>query len=135
VKECFCGCGRRIGKFPLGQRSINKRGQLVAERLAYARAMRDRPKPDAIAEEAWAEIHHGDPDWYEHGEEIIAGIRAAMHGEADARALDPDESGEWLAYGGNAELVEVQMLGSPPINSWLLDPESQRLVAALARGQ
>lgn len=134
MKECFCGCGRTVGRFPLGQRSVNKRGQLVAERLAYALAMRDRPRPDGVAEEAWSEIHHGDPEWFEHGGQIIADIRAAMHGEADTRALDPDESGQWLEYGRNAEAIEVQTLGSPPLNVWLQDPQARLAVDALARG-
>ncbi|MCW2751673.1 MAG: hypothetical protein JWR83_2783, partial [Aeromicrobium sp.] len=120
-------------KFPLGRRSINKRGQLVAERLAYALAMRAQ-QPPAGLEEMFAEINHGDQEWYDHGEQLLVSIQAAMHGDADPRALDPDESGQWLAYGRNAEVVEVRMLGAPPLNTWLLDAEAQRAVTAVIHG-
>jgi hypothetical protein len=132
MKTCFCGCGRSVSKFPLGRRSINARGRTVSERLAYMQAMRHRQPPEG-QEVLFSEVAHGDPEWYEHGPEIIADIRAAMHGETDPRALDPDDSGRWLAYGRNAEAVEVRQLGSPPINVWLRDQAAQNAVAKLAQ--
>jgi hypothetical protein len=35
AKECFCGCGRPIPRIPIGLRSMNTRGRLVSDRLAW----------------------------------------------------------------------------------------------------
>jgi hypothetical protein len=106
AKECFCGCGRLIGRFPLGTRAINGRGKQVAERLAWARAL---------------ELDEQDPtlkDWFEEGDEIEAELRSAMHDEIDPRSLAPDKVGHWQRYGRNIERVVVGT-GLPSINTWI----------------
>jgi hypothetical protein len=104
AKECFCGCGRHISRFPLGNRSINGRGRYVTERLEWVRAIApDEPEF---------------PEWCQHGEEIVRKLRAAMHGEIDPRTLDEREVRHWQAYGRNIERVAGTM-GYPPINVWL----------------
>lgn len=80
------------------------------------------------------EISHGDQEWYEHGFTILDDLRSAMHGDINPRDLDPGESGHWLAYGRRAERVEVGMLGSPPLNHWLIEPDAQAAVSEVASG-
>ncbi len=29
--ECFCGCGEKVPRLPLGVRSINKRGKIITK--------------------------------------------------------------------------------------------------------
>jgi hypothetical protein len=104
VTECFCGCGRRVPRFPLGTRAINKRGRLIEQRLAWARDV----MPNLGDAAAWAE----------HGDEILAGLSRTVHGEFNPRLLDEAESREWMAYGRSIEAVAVRA-GHPPIKKWL----------------
>lgn len=104
MADCFCGCGRKISRFPLGKRSVNKRGQLVAERLAWAKAM--------MGDEL-------DEDWVALGTYHVTAIQMAMHGEADPRELDESEVRRWQMYGVEMETLAVQ-LGGTPINIWLM---------------
>jgi hypothetical protein len=64
MAACFCGCGRRIGRFPLFVRSANNVGQDVAQRLAWARAV--------IGEKL-------NPEWAAEGEDYLRAIRDALH--------------------------------------------------------
>lgn len=85
MKSCFCGCGRRIPKFPLGMRSINRRGALVSQRLAETHEN--------------AGDHPELAGWYTEGEEIVGQIQAAMHGQVDPRSLDERPVREWQRAG------------------------------------
>jgi hypothetical protein len=102
--ECFCGCGRAIPRFPLGTRAMNKRGRLVREQLAWAQAV-------AGDLEQYAE-------WYEEGDEIVATLAAAMHGEVDPRSVNEEWVGHWQEYGRHLQ-VAAAMHGMPSINDWL----------------
>lgn len=112
---CFCGCGRRIKRLPLGRRQINKRGRLMTERYLYvadAAAPEDVPAP-----------------WAERGLELMFEIRDAMHGNADPRELDSDDSMEWLLQGHSLDLM-VQEVGGPSINDWLAQVPQEEFSAA-----
>jgi hypothetical protein len=104
--ECFCGCGRAIPRFPLGTRAMNKRGRLVREQLA------------------WAQVVAGDleqyAEWYEEGDEIVATLAAAMHGEVDPRSVNEEWVRHWQEYGRHLQ-VAAAMHGMPSINEWLRD--------------
>lgn len=99
---CFCSCGREIPRFPLGMRSINKRGQLVAERLAWGTAVLDGVGTD----------------WLREGEALRATLEATMHGDTDPRSLDESVVRAWQKVGVLLEAAVIQ-LGAPPINVWL----------------
>jgi len=103
MKECFCGCGREIPRFPLGMRSLNKRGALASERLSWAEAVLGDEPPD---------------DWVEEGEEILGVLRCAMHGELDPRSVNEEWVSRWQAWGQKMETAVV-LHGGPAINDWL----------------
>ena len=104
ARECFCGCGRDIPKFPLGMRAINKRGRLVDERLEWGKAL-------------FGTSTEFD-EWFGTGEAILGDLQAAMHGELNPRSLDEDEVRQWQVYGRNMERVAVEN-GLPGVNAWL----------------
>jgi hypothetical protein len=104
--KCFCGCGRSVGRWPLGVRSVNHAGQDVTERLAWARAVFG---------------DHVDADWADEGDRHIEAIRYAVHG-ISRELLDVSEVQRWQAYGREMEVIAVQQ-GLPPILVWL-DPEA-----------
>lgn len=85
MKSCFCGCGRTISRFPLGMRSINRRGALVSERLATTRES--------------AGDHAELSGWYAEGDLILEQLKAAMHGEINPRSLDEKAVREWQRAG------------------------------------
>jgi hypothetical protein len=99
MTACFCGCGRAVPRFPLGIRSVNTRGRLVAERLAWARAI--------IGDDL-------DSTWLDDGDLILRDLRAAVHREIDPRALNEGSIREWQRVGGRVEAAVVAA-GGPPI--------------------
>ena len=105
MADCFCGCGRRIGRFPLGTRSVNDRGKIVAERLAWAMALGKA-------------TGKGEPEWFENGLAIIISLQQAMHGEINIRELDESYVRNWQMFGLEMEYAVVQD-GATPINRWL----------------
>jgi hypothetical protein len=104
ASECFGGCGLTIPRFPLGLRSINKRGKLVSERLAWA--------------EAVADANQKSPEWVEDGRAILAELRGAMHGEIDPRMVEEARVRHWQEYGWGIEIAAKEA-GLPVINEWL----------------
>src|SRR4051794_15571785 len=102
--DCFCGCGTRVPRFPLGMRSVNKRGELVLDRLQWARrVLGDEPPEDFDT-------------WYEEGEEIVNAIADAMHGDRDVRELDERAIRHWQEYGRSMERV-ARSLGAPGVRA------------------
>jgi hypothetical protein len=101
-------------------RSVNKRGRLVAERLAYASGV-------------MADIDEL-PEWVEDGEGILNDLRAAMHAELDVRSLDERRVQHWQKYGRGIEGVLVTR-GVPSLLVWLVQPGSRERVADIASGQ
>jgi hypothetical protein len=97
-------------------RSMNKRGRLVAERLAYGEAMVG--DADETAE------------WVEDGHAILAELRAAMHGEIDPRSVEEARVRHWQKYGRGIEAIAVGM-GRPALNTWL--GENRAMVRKIAR--
>ncbi len=93
AKECFCGCGRKIQKFPVGTRAINTRGKQVSERLAFV----DDEHPHL------KEQNEGIAVWVKQGYAIRAELVAAMHGETDPGALQEGAIREWQAEGRHIE--------------------------------
>jgi hypothetical protein len=106
AKQCFCGCGRAVSRFPLVVSSINTRGRQVEERLAYGRAMAHGADEPMFAE------------WIDDGDEIVALLTAAVHREVDPRMVDERAVRHWQKYGRGMEYVAVGM-GLPSITSWL----------------
>src|SRR5690348_6835874 len=100
---CFCGCGERVGRWPLGIRQVNLRGQQVAERLAWAKAI--------IGEDL-------DPEWVEEGEHHVLMIRGLVHKTGDRREVSEPEIRRWQQHGLEMEFLAVQA-GLPSINAWL----------------
>ncbi len=122
MKECFCGCGRTIPRLPLGVRSINKRGMLVSERLAWSIAVLPESGPNL-------------EDWINGGHQIIYGLRQAMHGQSDPRSLDEGYVRGWMKPGQQIEKQAVSD-GVLSINQWLKqDPAARDLVIAVASGK
>jgi hypothetical protein len=100
--ECFCGCGTPVPKFPLGLRSVNKRGRLVLDRLVWARHVFDDQPPE------------GFEHWYSEGEDIVESIADALHGEVDVRQLDERAIRHWQSYGRKMERV-ARRYGAPSV--------------------
>src|SRR4051794_20051527 len=126
AKECFCGCGRAIPRFPLGTRAINARGRQVVERMQWA-------------EETFRASCHGElAVWYAQGEDIVLDLRAAMHGEIDPRSLDERPVREWQAIGRTllrAERASTGEIGRAVRTSGLsIDEAAQVLLDALDSG-
>lgn len=121
-----------VKMFPLGMRSMNKRGRLIAERIAWA---------DEIDDEANEKFQHfaetilQEPlsESIDNGRLYLVYIRDAIHGDMDPGMVDPDQSGEWMKSMRDLEALAVQ-LQAPPIKEWLRQPEAAELVAFEARG-
>jgi hypothetical protein len=110
MKQCFCGCGRTVTRFPLGLRSINTRGRLVRERLD------------------WAKDCHNEPDspWAQQGETILLQLQAAVHGEIDPAQINPlePEVREWQRYGRALER-DARDSCAPSLHQWLAQNRSE----------
>lgn len=104
MKQCFCGCGRTVRRFPLGLRSVNTRARLVRERLDWAM-------------EICADL---DPAWVEEGRTFLLELRGAVHGEIDAAQVNQLEPQirEWQGYGRELER-QALLSGAPPLRRWL----------------
>src|SRR4051794_12758640 len=124
AKECFCGCGRIVPRFPLGMRAINARGRQVAARIETMEGLIPRATADEGAE-----------GWYAQGDEIVEALAEAMHGDADPRLLNEGAVREWQAEGRQAERsfnLRVAALGRAVRKSGLSEEEAAQ---ALARGE
>lgn len=100
---CFCGCGEKVGRWPLGIRQVNLRGQQVAERLAWAKAI--------MGQEL-------DAEWVTEGEHHLRMIRGLVHKTVDRRDVSEPEIRRWQEYGRRMEILGVQS-GLPSISDWL----------------
>ena len=111
MKQCFCGCGRTVRRFPLGMRSVNGRGRYVRERLDWA-------------EDTCRDL---DPAWAQQGETFLLHLRAAVHGEiepAEINALEP-EVRSWQRHGRELEHQAVGA-GAPSMLQWLANRPTKR---------
>lgn len=135
MTECFCGCGRSVPRLPLGIRTINKRGKLVADRFEWAYAHVNEEGKHIGEFEIPGE--EGEGTWLEHGTTLIAMLKTIVHGEVgeditDAAhaeelaarhksALDVTErfSSDWLNQGQLVEHLAVTEAGATPIGVWL----------------
>jgi hypothetical protein len=133
MTECFCGCGRSIGRFPIGNRSINKRGVLVAERLAYTYSTVADPSGDVLG------------PWVAEGKAVLSEIEFAQHVDDDEmgigsalseygidevslkRDLDPDRSSRWLEDGRGIEALMIGQ-GHLPLKAWLRQNSRERVL-------
>jgi hypothetical protein len=122
--ECFCGCGRKIPKFPLGIRSINTRGKQVTERLAFV--------------DDWPHLKNESPEigeWVVQGKAIVAELEAAVHGDSDPRVLEEGPIRDWQTQGRNIEGFINQHLAA--FGKWAKDMgySEEEAMAAAARGE
>jgi hypothetical protein len=125
AKECFCGCGRTIPKFPIGMRAINTRGRQVSERLDYVDGSYPHLKKQSEEIAAWVEQGHA----------IRASLMAAMHGETDAGAIPEGPIREWQTEGRHIEAFINQYVAA--FAKWAQDmgySDEEALLAA-ARGE
>jgi hypothetical protein len=106
AKECFCGCGTPIPRIPIGMRSMNTRGRLMTERLAWFDAVFGNPPDDNLQE------------WAAAGIEMLIELQDAMHGQLHPKELDSEPSAEWLKYGRGIDRV-ARSNGLPTLNRWL----------------
>jgi hypothetical protein len=70
--RCFCGCGRKVPRFPLGVRSVNRRGRRIAKDVALIEGLLDRGLQSPNAEA-----------FVKDGHSIQAALREAVHDPAD----------------------------------------------------
>lgn len=105
AKECFCGCGRKVPRFPLGMRSINTRGRQVVERLERNRDVLDAA---GILGRESDEIAH----WFGEGDAIVRSLSAATHGELDPNLLDEPHVRQWQARGREIERRALPFVGA-----------------------
>lgn len=125
AKECFCGCGRKISKFPLGMRSINTRGRLVSERLEFVDGEHPHLKEENDEIAAWC--RRG----YAFREELIA----AMHGETDPRSLEERPIRAWQAEGREIERYIKERYAK--LGRWMRESglSQQEALEAIQRGE
>lgn len=111
MKSCFCGCGRTISRFPLGRRSINRRGDQVAKLLASMKA--DAGDDPNLA------------TWYAEGDSIVAELESALHGDLDPRSLDESPVRHWQKTGREIEAQRNEMYGrlGQALNASGMSPE------------
>lgn len=83
---------------------MNKRGRLVSERLAYG---------EAIVGDSTETI-----DWVDDGYEIVAELKAAMHGAIDPGSVSEPRIRHWQVYGRGIDSSALAT-GRPRINAWL----------------
>jgi hypothetical protein len=96
AKDCFCGCGRTVSRFPLGMRSINTRGRQVVERLVRNETALERaPVPSRDGDDIGM--------WFAQGDAIVRELAAVTHGEADPRLLDERYVRQWQSQGREIE--------------------------------
>jgi hypothetical protein len=135
MAECFCGCGRSVPRFPLGIRTINKRGKLVRERYDWAYAHVNEEGKHIGEFELPGE--EGEGTWLDQGTTLMAILRTIVHGEVgneikdsvhaaefaarEKSALDAAEafSSDWLKKGHLVEHYAVQDAGAMPFGTWL----------------
>jgi hypothetical protein len=132
VKHCFCGCGRRIPRFPLDLRGLNERGRLISERLAWALGLGVAPAPGASASGAHSAVEAGAnrASWADEGAAHIAQLRDAMHGVRNADSISETTSDRWQTEGLYLEYLAVSKNGHPSISAWLEDhPDAGRELA------
>jgi hypothetical protein len=106
MPRCFCGCGRKVPRFPLFIRSANNLGQDVAERLSWAQAVMD----DKL-----------DAEWAAEGQAHLEALRDATHGITHPREVENSALSRWLGYGRQIEVLAIEV-GAPGINVWLRKP-------------
>jgi len=132
MADCFCGCGRQISRFPLGIRTVNKRGRMVAERLAWARAYEED-----------AELFRD--EFFADGDRLVTLFRIVLHQDFDDDDDDPvmfewfgrppalylstrarfaldvleRQSNAWMGLGRELERAGVEHGRTLPINAWL----------------
>jgi hypothetical protein len=109
MATCFCGCGRKIGRFPLFMRSANNVGQSVSERLGWAKAV--------IGDRL-------DLGWVAEGDDHVLKISEALHGNMHPRDIQESAISHWLAYGREIEALAVRANAAPPIILWLGKPRA-----------
>jgi hypothetical protein len=83
---------------------MNKRGRLVSERLAWAKAVMG------------AEQHF--PEWVEEGRSIVAELREVAHGEIPPSFVDESHVRDWQRYGWGLEAA-AKAHGAAVVNEWL----------------
>ncbi len=67
--DCFCGCGQKVGRFPLGVRSVNKRGA--------------RHRDDVASVQKWLDLGVVSPNadaYIEECEKVMGLIATSIHG-------------------------------------------------------
>ena len=132
MKQCFCGCGRDIPCFPLGIRSINTRGRLVAERLDWGAAHAEVLRGIVGVEDVNGWLDHGSvcramlqtivhrdvADELEGNDELERWPLALAMRETDAVDLAQEQTGDWLKSGRELEAIAIG-IGLQPLNRWL----------------
>jgi hypothetical protein len=86
--ECFCGCGQKVRRFPLGLRSINERGAIIASDVQSVELMLDRGMKSPNAKAFVGEGHM----WMEK-------LALAVHNRQDAGADVEAGSREFIREG------------------------------------
>lgn len=83
--RCFCGCGERVSTFPLGMRSINKRGARISTDVAlidgFLRQGLRSPNAEAYVRD---------------GHELIAELAESVHTGTDPGREVETESRDFL---------------------------------------
>ena len=119
-KECFCGCGRRVPRFPLGIRSINTRGRQVVNRLDHNHAVLSAAGIIDLEGETGPAV----TDWFDEGQRIAEDLSLATHGELDPNLLDERSVRDWQARGRELERLALSHVASVEN---LLDEAADRL--------
>lgn len=83
--RCFCGCGRKVPRFPLGLRSVNKRGRRIAKDVALIEGLLGSGLRSPNAE-AFVEDGHG----------IEAKLAEAVHARTDPGPGTEAESRDFM---------------------------------------
>lgn len=114
--ECFCGCGRKVARFPLGVRSINKRGARIANDATQVELLLQRGMQSPNARTYVAEAR-----------EALGALATAVHESKDPGPAVESQTRELLAWGRKVPAK----LGAAARRSGLSEDDA---LAAITRG-
>lgn len=86
MAECFCGCGKRVPRFPLGTRSVNKRGA--------------RHRDDVASVQKWLDLGVESPNaeaYIAECEDVMEALAAGIHGRYEPSSATEAQSRKLLA--------------------------------------
>lgn len=117
--ECFCGCGEKVSRFPLGVRSVNKRGAIIASDVANVQSLIESGVKSPAAER-----------YVRDGQAMLLALAQAVHSRSDPGPEAESATREFMRAG--RVVFGDAALGRAVRESGMSDQEA---LEALQRGE